>query len=934
MKWTLSLLLIFTWNILFAQCSDEDTVRSNAVSLLTYNSARINGSTTHFSGFVTALALRYVRVGHTDTTTASQSGSSALRNLTGLSAATQYYYYYVTTCGSSTIRQKGPYLFTTLAATIIYTPMDAAGYQFKYGKFDTGFIVPRQDTGLNRSPNIGGQIKFRPSDSLFYGYNGRIWKPLAIDSAGIITLLNLKVDSVTVSSDSLFWWCCGGVSHGYILPALANVWKLNGNTNGAVKSLGTLDAYNLKFITNNVQSGLIDLSTNSAGFGYGVLAVNTGAGNAALGYGVLNSNSSGINNTGIGNAALAVNNTGNYNTGVGTFSMQNTSSGSDNTGVGWQTLKANTTGSDNVSIGWNNLAANTTGSSNISLGSYSGLYNTTASNQYFLNNQNRSNYTGDTTKSLVYGTFNATAASQRFKINGRLEINDGTQASGYVFVGDANGIGHWAAPGGIVGATPTLQQVTDVGNSITDNFINFKGSTIPDAPLAGVGISSSGNGLLDFTQPNGHSATNNLLSLSANRTYTWPNASGTIAVSASGNAALSATGNITITGTIPIANGGTNNSSLSVTAGTIYYGDGSKLVGLAPGTTAQHLRGGNPPAWVDTAVVSSGGITIGTTTITSGTNTRILYNNSGVAGEYTLTGTGTVVAMQNTPTLTTPVFTTSAQVPLLIGGTAANDDITIEGTSHGTKTTSYVNMQTTGGLVGIGTTTPVKALNVVGGDIQIGASLTTGNLNPANYRSFIIGTDLTSAAVQLGGGGSGVFWGGLYANVGQLAIYTNNLPITFENSAERARFAQTTGNFLVGTSTDVPSAIIAMASTSKGLLIPRWTNAQMAAISSPATGLSGYNTDAKASYEYNGASYQSTGIVSGSYNSGAVVAQSTFTVTFGGTQPNATYHVNVAATSLIGAAVFYVNNKTTTTFDVVYLSGLTGTLTFDYQIAQ
>lgn len=48
------------------------------------------------------------------------------------------------------------------------------------------------------------------------------------------------------------------------------------------------------------------------------------------------------------------------------------------------------------------------------------------------------------------------------------------------------------------------------------------------------------------------------------------------------------------------------------------------------------------------------GITIGTTTITSGTNTRILYDNSGVVGEYTLTGSGTVVAMATSASLTTP----------------------------------------------------------------------------------------------------------------------------------------------------------------------------------------------------------------------------------------------------------------------------------------
>lgn len=54
--------------------------------------------------------------------------------------------------------------------------------------------------------------------------------------------------------------------------------------------------------------------------------------------------------------------------------------------------------------------------------------------------------------------------------------------------------------------------------------------------------------------------------------------------------------------------------------------------------------------------LASGGITIGTTAITSGTTTRILYDNAGVVGEYTLTGSGTVVVMATSPTLVTPVL--------------------------------------------------------------------------------------------------------------------------------------------------------------------------------------------------------------------------------------------------------------------------------------
>jgi hypothetical protein len=52
-----------------------------------------------------------------------------------------------------------------------------------------------------------------------------------------------------------------------------------------------------------------------------------------------------------------------------------------------------------------------------------------------------------------------------------------------------------------------------------------------------------------------------------------------------------------------------------------------------------------------------------------------------------------------------------------------------------------------------------------------------------------------------------------------------------------------TGNLLLGTTTDAPSAILNLASTSKGFLPPRMTNAQRLAIASPAIGLMVYCTD-------------------------------------------------------------------------------------------
>jgi len=77
--------------------------------------------------------------------------------------------------------------------------------------------------------------------------------------------------------------------------------------------------------------------------------------------------------------------------------------------------------------------------------------------------------------------------------------------------------------------------------------------------------------------------------------------------------------------------------------------------------------------------------------------------------------------------------------------------------------------------------------------------------------------------------------------------------------------------------------------------------------------------------------YADSRAISGSF-SGVGTATTVFTVTIGVTMPNTTYKVNVTPTAALSAALFHVANKTTTTFDVTYLAGLTGTVTFDWSV--
>lgn len=223
MKRILIILLLLN-SVAYGQlCTDTDTVRSVASSLITYNSARTNGTVAHFSPAVTGLQMKYVRVGFTDTVTTTSGATVALRNLSSLQAATQYVYYYKAVCATGGPYPSAYYYFTTLQSTVTYTPMTAMGYQYKYLKVDSGFSLTPGDTSLGRAPATLGMIKYKSSDNTYYGYyvDCTCWRALAIDSSGIIALLNNKVDSVTVSGDSLWYWK-QGVSYGYILPTQAN----------------------------------------------------------------------------------------------------------------------------------------------------------------------------------------------------------------------------------------------------------------------------------------------------------------------------------------------------------------------------------------------------------------------------------------------------------------------------------------------------------------------------------------------------------------------------------------------------------------------------------------------------------------------------------------------------------------------------------------
>lgn len=150
-------------------------------------------------------------------------------------------------------------------------------------------------------------------------------------------------------------------------------------------------------------------------------------------------------------------------------------------------------------------------------------------------------------------------------------------------------------------------------------------------------------------------------------------------------------------------------------------------------------------SWVAAPAAS---LVVGTTTISSGTTTRILYDNAGVLGEYTLTGTGTVVVMATSPTLVTPVLgvataTTINKVTLTAPATGST--LTIADGKTATHNASTTFAGTDGKTLTIS-----NSGTLAGGDAFVLAIAAGKTLTVSNTLTFT-GADASSVAFGTGG---------------------------------------------------------------------------------------------------------------------------------------------------------------------------------------
>lgn len=226
-----------------------------------------------------------------------------------------------------------------------------------------------------------------------------------------------------------------------------------------------------------------------------------------------------------------------------------------------------------------------------------------------------------------------------------------------------------------------------------------------------------------------------------NKTLSSPNLTGSINIgtTTAGIVTGSAGGVIGIATTIPIANGGTSNGSLSASLGTVYYGDGTKIVGLAPGTSGYVLQtngAGGAPTWV-AQTGGSGSITAPPSMVeyTSGSGT---YNSHYTFVVSSCTMSAGATYTHNAVTYTTVIGASSSNRVVLSGSSAPlSSGILTKSSGTGDSSCAFSSVLTAlylrirmvgGGGGGGGSGTAAGPSNASsGGNSSFGSSFLTAN---------------------------------------------------------------------------------------------------------------------------------------------------------------------------------------------------------------
>jgi hypothetical protein len=561
--------------------------------------------------------------------------------------------------------------------------------------------------------------------------------------------------------------------------------------NGALSS-STISSYNTAIGHTAMQSA----GAAGSNVAIGVEAMKNIAGNQNVGIGVLAlGTATGCYETvAVGHGAL-LGSAGNFNTAVGK-SAGEAVTGASNTIVGCRVGSLTlTSGSSNILLGTSDavttLAAGTNNFLNVgntlfgtSVGSGTvgapagriGILNTAPATALDVTGDvTVSGLTADralTTNASKVLTSSATTATELGYVSGvtsaiQTQLNGKVATTGNETIAGNKTFSGELICGGNVTLTPTVNNsLTGANQRIPSHttanmvFTNASLTSIGSANNGGV----SGGHLLTITNATGGNVTivNNYVSAAAGETIITGN-NGDAIVPNKGTfmlqynatsscwsfigAGLTNVASGSVTGSLPIANGGTNNGSLAVTAGGTLYTDGSKLVNVGAGTAAQYLmsNGASAPTWQTFTTPTVQRFTSGSGTYTTPAGVKSILVTMVGGG-----GGGKEVVGNNGSNGGNTTFGSSLLTAN--GGSGSNGN---NGGAGGTVTVSApaVAVATATGAQGQGSVAIVVATGGSGGSSPFGGA------GPGGYNSSA-GISAATNSGSGGGGGGGTGAGG------------------------------------------------------------------------------------------------------------------------------------------------------------------------------
>lgn len=390
-------------------------------------------------------------------------------------------------------------------------------------------------------------------------------------------------------------------------------------------------------------------------------------------------------NTSVGAYSLGVN-TGDANTAVGTNALLVNTSGFKNVAIGAGALEDNTQGFENTFVGMDAGLNITTGDVNNGVGWLAGSGNILGNqNNYFGTSAGRSQTSGD--NNIFIGHEAGFSGSQLAGINNSIAIGQGvfTEADNQIRIGNASHTQTWLR--GLLyfdGVTGIAAQSIRVNAGATGMEYYTPSTVATTMPISGLRAATAQNAItwagysqiweLTGTLSAGVGfSIQNTTTASANSDHVFEVISqGVNASSGVGKTSLyvralnSGTGSANVGISVGAANGATN-TAIEVTTGNVLIspltasqavftdanknlvsnaisGSGNVAMTTSPLFATPRLNSTSTTGYVWTATDGSGngsfqaaaggsGLTVGTTTITSGTDTRVPFNDAGVYGE-------------------------------------------------------------------------------------------------------------------------------------------------------------------------------------------------------------------------------------------------------------------------------------------------------------